>query len=589
MPAPASTAPRVPRLLQRRAARGSALGMGLLVASGVTVPAALADEDPATGDAVLQTPDTVDEVPVGDVLEQWEPADVTADDLEPDFGVGKSFGSEALVLQTVPDGRAPADLDLSGAVYAFRDVTAEGGDGLAAVCVTATDGTCTVERAEGPLWGTGLAATTEPTAEPSPGEGVDPSYVTLDDGTYVIEQLSSVPGLERAPGVVDTFEMGDCWSPDEAPVCITGTWHEVDNASLFHTSLTTTVVDAGTGDPLAEAGYRLTGPDYRHRPGSELVDDCQGEPGPDGPPLLLLTEETTSQPGTTGTGATDTGITDTGAADTGATDTGTTDTGTVDPGDVDPESLTVATSGADGVLTHVGCLLPGTWTLEPVTTPEGYEPATAEVELGSPWDAEAGTWDRAAGTTVQLAPVVVTPPMSTPPTTTPPTTTPPTTTPPTTTPPTTTPPTTSTPTTTPPDPGTDPVPPAPTAPVPPASAPAPVPAGGGTGTGTGGTNAGAARPVNGAPAAVPSAAPTAAPATATATATAPALPTATTRPTTVRPTTVAAPQVEAAPALETRGSTNYLQVGLVGFGVLFTGLVLFLVLLLRRRAREHRG
>lgn len=569
MPAPTSTAPRVPRLLQRRAARGSALGMGLLVASGVAAPAALADEDPATGDAVLQTPDAVDQVPVGDLLEQWEPADLPAD-LVADFGVGKTLMGPALTVGIVPDGPVPDDLDLSGAVLAFRDVAAEG-EGLAAYCVTDEAGTCTVQPED--LLDLGLAEETgsEETGSEELPEA-DSSRIALGDGTYVVEQVAGSPGLAPSVGILATFEMG-CPGA-EAPFCaVFGHQVPISNASLFHTALTTTVVDAETGDPLAGAGYRLTGPAYPQLAGSEVVDDCQDvlvpeEELPVPPPglfpfpsPLLQAEQLPS-----GTDA----------------PTGTTDTREALPGDVDPESLTVATSGEDGVLTHVGCLLPGTWTLEPVSTPEGYEPATAEVVLGSPWDAASETWNRLAGTTVELSLPVVTPPTSTPPTTTPPPTTPPTSTP-----PTSTPPTTATP-----DTGTETTPSTTTAPVPPTSAPAPVPTGtGGTGTGTGGTGtggtgAGAARPANGAgsaPAAVPSAAPTAAPSTAA------ALPTGTPRPTTARPTTVAAPEVEAAPALETRSSTNYLQVGLVGFGVLFTGLVFFLVLLLRRRAREQRG
>ena len=97
MSAPTSTAPRPPASGRRRVARGSALGMGVLVASGVAVPAALAaDEDPTTGDAVLQTPEEATEVAPGAALEDWEPAEIAESDLTADFGVGKAYCSAPL-------------------------------------------------------------------------------------------------------------------------------------------------------------------------------------------------------------------------------------------------------------------------------------------------------------------------------------------------------------------------------------------------------------------------------------------------------------------------------------------------------------
>ena len=237
------------------------------------------------------------------------------------------------------------------------------------------------------------------------------------------------------------------------------------------------------------------------------------------------------------------------------------------PADTDPESLTIATSDESGVLRHVGCLLPGTWTLEPVTTPAGYEERGATVVLDSPWDAEAEAWDRIAETTVELRLV--------PDTTGTPTSTPP------------APPTG----TTAPDGGTDPT--TPTTPqAPPSTQPTapPAPAGPGGGSAPGGSGTGgvvAARPAAGSSAAA--AAPTSAASPAPTTAAAPAATSTAARPTSARSETAVSQGVEAAPALESRSSTSYLQAGLIGFGVLFTGLVFFLVLLLRRRAREQRG
>ncbi len=575
MPSSTSTAPHVPHRLRRRLSHGSALGMGLLVASGAAAPAALAaDEDPATGDATLQERPDPGQVDVGAALDEWDPAELTGEDLTADFGTGKIFGGTALTVSIDPVGRVPADLDLGGAVIAFRDVADDDGDDLAAWCVTDADGTCGVAHGG------------------SEGSGDGTSLVSLPDGRYAIEQVAGAEGLAPAAGVLDTFDLG-CAAESESPdlSCMFGRDHEIANDSLFSTGVTTTVVDGVSGAPVAGAGYRLSGPDHRHRAGG-TPDDCQGDqPGgeqdPELPPLLLLLGVDPATPA--GTGSADTAaespdaapVADPAAALPAAADPAAEDARAVEPGGTDPEPRgpavaegvdpTVATSDASGRLSHTGCLLPGTWTLEPVTTPRGHQPAGGTLQLPAR-DAGTGAYTPVAALTVELQPAADPSGPQTPPTT-PPVPAPPA------------------------QPSGPPVPPA-TSTGSVATAPSAGTGGtgtGGTGTGTAGTGSGTGtgtgggRPAAGA-AAVPSAASGPASASSAAAPTAAPVPTTrSTQPVQARPSSAAAATVQPTPALQTQSSSNVMQIGLVAFGIVLAGAVFFLVLLLRRRAREQRG
>ncbi|NYJ06932.1 MSCRAMM family protein [Petropleomorpha daqingensis] len=85
----------------------------------------------------------------------------------------------------------------------------------------------------------------------------------------------------------------------------------VQNAAQFRTAVVAEILDADSGQPVPGAEYQLTGQDYPHLP------------GPDGQPVA--------------------------AADA------------------------VETSGDDGLVSFAGFFLPGTWTLTPGTTPDGYD------------------------------------------------------------------------------------------------------------------------------------------------------------------------------------------------------------------------
>src|SRR5689334_7235573 len=112
-------------------ARGSAVGLGLLVASAAFAPAALATDDVTEPVAPDTTPHAPTVIPVAlNPSPAGSPA--VSGPINASFGTGKQFD-----LALAVDGDIPADLDLAGARFALTDA----GGATAATCVTDADGT----------------------------------------------------------------------------------------------------------------------------------------------------------------------------------------------------------------------------------------------------------------------------------------------------------------------------------------------------------------------------------------------------------------------------------------------------------------
>ena len=205
------------------------------------------------------------------------------DGIVPDFGLGKNYDVDR-DIRISPTGPVPADLDLAGATFTLTSLASPAVSGT---CTTGSDGVCTVVE-------TGFA---------TPG----PARVVLPPGAYSIAQTSAPAGLAANGDDLGTFVLCGFWAE-----CVQGGTLTVSDASLFRTSVVTTVTDWLTGDPVTGADYRLTGPDYPHV----------------GVPFVA------------------------GAVH---------DAGT-------------ATGDIDGSVTHAGWFLPGTWTLTAGDPPAGYLP-----------------------------------------------------------------------------------------------------------------------------------------------------------------------------------------------------------------------
>jgi hypothetical protein len=204
-----------------------------------------------------------------------------------------------VTIQVSASGPVPDDLDYSGATFLLTSVHVPD---VETTCTTDSAGTCTVEHAV-PGLGSGLGVAGQ----------VDSSTVRLPAGAYAIEQTSTSAGLQ----IVDA-DLGTVSLCGFLQMCVQAGTVEVQNASVFRTEVITTVLDSETGDPVADAGYTLSGPDYPH----------VGGPGPG------------------------------------------------------PIDLGTLVSDIDGRFAYTGSFLPGAWTLTPADPPSGYlEDQAREVEI----------------------------------------------------------------------------------------------------------------------------------------------------------------------------------------------------------------
>jgi len=414
----------------RRLLRGSALGLGLLVAGGITAPAAFAIEDP-TGPADqpaerASTPAPLEETPA-------EAGAVLAAPLSGDFGLGKS-----IEFQVAGHGPVPGDLDLSGAV--FQAAPLDGGPGY--TCTTDASGTCSFDTP----WFVGggwlpfnpfeSTVLVPPATGPIPfaptAEGSDAS---IPAGMYTVTQLSASPGLAPAAGLA-IVEL--CSFPYGCEGEAGELFESVGNDSLFRTQLVTTVTDSVTGAPVGCASYELTGPDYPHDEinapepsgAGPVPADCTASPVPTAPTTTATpttttptpTAPTTTAPTTTAPNTTTdapSSSTSSTSADT-STDGGTSASSssssaapeTVVPGPLDivrhgfvredgPVSFGTGVTDAAGTITFHGFFLPAEgYLLTPTHLPAGYTPDAADA-FGistTPRQAAAGTQAQVART-----------------------------------------------------------------------------------------------------------------------------------------------------------------------------------------------
>ncbi|SDP69567.1 hypothetical protein SAMN05660199_04634 [Klenkia soli] len=382
----------------RRLLRGSVLGLGLLVAAGVSAPAAFAVEE--TGDGTDVPVDGEQSPPA--LRESPAPANPSAGTttlapaLSGNFGTGKDF-----TLQVTSPGPVPGDLDLSGAVFratpALSPVAGDpqtlARDGESYTCTTDVLGTCTFDGPQRPF---NLADYLGLLGAGQEGDGDGPvdlvgggSVVGLPAGYYTLTQVSSSPGLAPATGSKG-FAICGTGGPSCGPVEVLR--GQVADDSLFRTSLVTTVTDVDTEEPVACAGYQLTGPDYPHNPATATQQPVTGTvPAeclePTTAPTTSPSTATTTAPTTTAATATTTPTTtttDDGSGATSSTGTTTTTTSTVAPGPVvldlaaaETPLVTFGTQVSDrtGTMTFPGWFLPADgYLLTPTTTPAGYAP-----------------------------------------------------------------------------------------------------------------------------------------------------------------------------------------------------------------------
>jgi hypothetical protein len=259
---------------RRLAVRGGLAGAGLLVAATGLSPGA-ADEATAPGRGATGVPDSAaDPVAVpsaGPLLAAPSLAIANAStSITPSFGTGKRFD----VTVAPPAGSVPAGLDLSGAVFTFKD--AQGVE--AGTCTTDRSGTCSVATAGVPGW--------FPWA---------PTPALLPPDVYTVWQKSASKGLAAADGLLYTLTLGSQGLATTS----------VADASLFGHSLKVTVADAHSGQAVAGAGYSLTGPAYALDPSATVPGDpstsIQGLPFPGAPPIPAVAAGTrTWGPATSG-------------------------------------------------------------------------------------------------------------------------------------------------------------------------------------------------------------------------------------------------------------------------------------------------
>ncbi|MGY1814760.1 hypothetical protein [Blastococcus sp. SYSU D00820] len=529
MTAPTTDAPRFPSARRRGAARGAVLGMGLLVAAGAGMPAAAADDETAAP-TTTPAPAPTTEAAGAPLNQAPVPTAPTAADLTADFGLGKNLG-----VFVEPDGVFPQDLDMSGAEIAFRPVEVVA-DPTGVEGVQDADGTAYLE-------GEPTICTTDADGACHAGNLMGWGPLGLaeeggDTGTADSEADPSLVVLE--PGLYLVEQLSSS----------TGFAHEP--------GILGTVRVCGFGDFIAVAE------------GIDGAVPCESFPALSAPNASLFSTAvwTTTLDAVTGAPVPGVAYELTGGPDyprvPGAEpgDCQPMDIGETPDGDLPTAQATdsgLPVTDAAGDLTFPGCHLPGDRTLRAVGVPAGYQAGQSfTVPVGvPPMDERSGEPDRVVRVTVGLLPV-----------------------------------------------GAVPAPPStPSTPSVPSTPPAAPTATGGTGstggtgarpsTGTGtGTGAGTgARPGSAGTASSPSApaATGSAPAAPTAPATAASSPSPA-KPTPARPsapTAVSPADDVPVVALETESSTELLEVGLIGFGVLFVAAVVVAIGVLRRRARRQ--
>ncbi|MCO7220231.1 prealbumin-like fold domain-containing protein [Klenkia sp. PcliD-1-E] len=355
----------------RRLLRGSALGLGLLVAGGVFAPAAFAIEDP--------TADQPEELSGGPVPLQETPEEasaVLASPLAGDFGTGKSFD-----VRVAPTGPVPNDLDLSGAVFRATPTTPTG---VVYECTTGDDGVCTF-------------TSSDPMGSSRVGLASMRSNAFLPPGTYTLTQERATAGLDRNAGSASLSVCGSITCAFQLPRAV-----PVGNDSLFRTELVTTVTDSATGDPVGCAAYELTGPDYPHRGDGAQTPSAGAVPAECLPATTAptTTVPTTNEPTTTAPTTTTAPETSDSTAPSSGSDASTPSTDTSSPAATTttsdtsgslhlrhgfaregsaPISYGTGTSDGTGRIIFSGWFLPAEgYLLTPTAMPAGYTPDAAD-------------------------------------------------------------------------------------------------------------------------------------------------------------------------------------------------------------------
>ncbi|SFE28192.1 hypothetical protein [Blastococcus tunisiensis] len=218
----------------RGAARGSLVGVGLLLATTTSMPAALATDDelpeelPGEEQPETAAPSAaplVDAPPLGAATADGATlAAPTLDAYSAYFGTGKLIPAPAIPVTT--QGAVPAGLDLSGTEFTL---TAPGPGGATFTCTTARTGA-----------GTDLCSFDEEAQPPA--------------GTYALTQTGTVTGLEGAAGI-GTVEI--CEVPFPTGSCGETVAPAVVNGSLFRTRVLAKVPTPVATEPVR---YELVGP-----------------------------------------------------------------------------------------------------------------------------------------------------------------------------------------------------------------------------------------------------------------------------------------------------------------------------------------
>jgi hypothetical protein len=208
-------------------------------------------------------------------------------------------------------------------------------------------------------------------------------------GSYRLRQdpALAVPGL--LPSTVATpFTV--CSPFASTSQCHTSISGGVANTSLFRTGLAVTVRDGATHAPLAGASFSLTGADYRHIDPTvqqERVTTFPQAPGNQGTSDGSAAPTSASDPAASDTAASGTASSDTAASSTPAAATTTQAPASASAGD---SATGPAVSGSDGLLTYRGWFLADGLTLTPEVIPPGYRssgvlPVTPPVGFGDTW------------------------------------------------------------------------------------------------------------------------------------------------------------------------------------------------------------